>query len=178
MTVDAAFAVGGIILIFFLPGFGLTRALFPEQRVFRPRSLRTLVEQLTLSVFASLVLTVLVGFAWLGTSTGFEAAPSNPLVELTLAAVTVVALAAATLRGSFSRNPPRAPHPSEELGHERPLELVRALDDLAREERRLRHRLRSVEADSREHATVTAELESVRGEASRLKARREAEYAS
>ncbi|MCI4349476.1 MAG: DUF1616 domain-containing protein [Thermoplasmata archaeon] len=177
MTVNLAFAVGGLLLLFFLPGFAVTRALFPEQRVVRPRSIRTLVEQVTLSVFVSLALTVLVGFALLGTSGGFGAAPSDPLVELALVAVTVVALVTAVLRGSFSAVPP-ATVSTEEPGNEGALELVRALDDLAREERRLRHRMRGAPGDSLEHAKVAAELETVRDEATRLRARREAEYAA
>ena len=42
----------GQLLVYFLPGFGLSRALFPERRVFRPLSFGGLLEQLAKKVGA------------------------------------------------------------------------------------------------------------------------------
>jgi hypothetical protein len=177
MSVSPAETLLGLLLVFLLPGFGLTRAFFPERRVFRPLSLRTLVEQLTSSLVLSLVVTVLVGFAWLGTSVGVQATWSDPLVEASLAVVAVVALAVAALRGSFARVPPEGPPLEPEAGHEGALDIVRDLDRMAHEERRLAHQLRAAGERTKEGQAIRAELERVRAESEAVRRRREAEYA-
>jgi hypothetical protein len=177
MPASSLEAAVGLLLIFFLPGFGLTRAIFPEQRVFRPLSLRTLVEQLTGSLVLSIVATILVGFGWLGSSVGAQATWSDPRIELSLAVVTVAALAAAAARGSFARTPPAGPRLEPNAGQEGPLELLRRLDELAHEERRLLHRLRTAGEGTPEGKAVRGELDRVRAEAETVRRRREAEYA-
>jgi hypothetical protein len=167
----------GLLLIFLLPGFGLTRAIWPERRVLRPLSLRALVEQLTTSLVLSVVATVLVGFAWLGSSAGVQATWSDPVVEGTLALLAAAALVVAAARGSFARVPPEAPRLEPEGGHEGPLELLRRLDQYERDERRLEHRLRTAGEASSEGRTIRAELDRLRAEAEALKERRESEYA-
>ena len=168
----------GLLLVFFLPGFGVLRALFPEQRVFRPLSLRTLVEEVTGSLVLSVTLTILVGFAWLGSTTGVQASWSDPIVEVILGAIAGLALAVAALRGSFARTPPPAPALEPTAGEAGAFELLRALDQFAREERRLEHKLRVVGEGSREAEAIRDALERVRSEADQVRRRREAEYAA
>lgn len=170
-------AVIGTLLVFVLPGFGITRALFPERRVFRPRSWTNLLEQLTSSVVLSVGVTILVGFAWLGTPTGVQASWSDPLIEANLAAVTGGALAVAIVRGSFSAQPPDSPPIEPQGGHSDPTELIRRLDRLARDERSIRHRIRVAGPKSSEAEPLTQELERIRADAAHLRAERESEYA-
>jgi hypothetical protein len=170
-------ALLGLLLVYFLPGFGVVRAMFPERRVFRPLSLRTLVEELTASLVLSVALAILIGFVWLGTSTGVQASWSQPLVELTLGLIGLVGLALAAFRGSFARIPPTATEPEPSPGEAGAFELIRSLDQIAREERRLTHRLRVVGEGSSESTAIRAELERVRAESARIRRLREAEYA-
>ncbi|HEV2166420.1 MAG TPA: DUF1616 domain-containing protein [Thermoplasmata archaeon] len=169
--------VAGLLLVFFLPGFAITRALFPERRVFRPLSWKNLLEQLTSSVVLSVALTILVGFVWLGTSTGVQANWSDPLEEATLGAVAAVALGIAVARGGFSVLPPKSAPLEPQGGHSDPVEVVHRLDLLAREERTLTHRIRVVGSRSDAAQPLVQELERVQGEAARLRAEREEEYA-
>lgn len=178
MVLDTLEAWTGFLLVFFLPGFALTRAVFPDQRAFRPLNLLVALEQAISAIVLSVVLTILIGFLWLGTPTGVEAHWTNPILEASLSGVTLVGLAVAALRGSFSRVPPPAYRGEEAPGESAPLELGRALDRLARDERRLRHRLRVLGAGSSEADEIERSLKRLRGEADRLRAEREAEYAA
>jgi hypothetical protein len=170
-------ALGGLLLIFLLPGFGVTRALFPERRVFRPLSWKNLLEELTSSIVLSVAITILVGFAWLGTSVGFQSNWSDPLVEITLLGITVLAMAVAALRGAFSREPPMAPSLEPQGGHSDPMVVIRRLDQLRREERSLQHRIRVAGSNAPESGPLVQELERVRSEVARLRVEREEEYA-
>ena len=174
---DFAEVGAGLLLVFFLPGFGLTRALFPERRVFRPLSFRGLLEQLASSLVLSVAVTIVVGFAWLGTSPGVQAGWSTPYVEATLAAITAAAFAVAIARGSFSRDPPLARALEPDGSPVDPMEIVAKLDRLAREERRLAHKLRIAGGSSAESEPIQRALAANRAEASQLRSEREAEYA-
>ncbi|HEV2428471.1 MAG TPA: DUF1616 domain-containing protein [Thermoplasmata archaeon] len=178
MVLDTIEAWTGFLFVFFLPGFALTRAVYPEQRAFRPLNLLIALQQSVLAVVLSVVLTILVGFLWLGTPTGVQAHWTSPLLEASLGGVTLVGFAAAALRGSFARVPPSASRGEDAPGESHPLELVRALDRLARDERRLRNRLRVLGAGSSEADEIERSLKRLRGEADRLRAEREAEYAA
>jgi uncharacterized membrane protein len=169
-------AIVGLLLVFFVPGYCLTKATFPEWRVRGPDGLRRLLEIGTLAFVLSLVLTVLVGALLLAVSpAGFQAYWSDPVLEAGLAAIAAVGFAIAWTRGAFARTPP-APHPLEPSGGEEGAwELSRELDRLARDERRLVHQLRS--SPDSETPRLKAELERVRAESTELRNRREVEYA-
>jgi len=84
--------VAGGLLLFFVPGYALTKAVFPEWRVRGRNAGRRLVEVVTLSFVTSIGLTVVVGFGLLDLAPGgFSAAWSDPLLEAALAAVAGVA---------------------------------------------------------------------------------------
>jgi len=170
-------ASAGLLLVLFLPGFALTRALFPERRVFRPLSLRTAVEQLASSVVLSVVLAIVVPFAWLGSASGVEADWTDPLIEVSLSAVAVAGLAVAVVRGSFSRTVPAAPPEERVPGEDDPMGLLRRLEANAREERRIRHRIRVAPSGSPEGQRLKDDLDRVRAEGESLRREREAEYA-
>jgi uncharacterized membrane protein len=169
-------AVVGGLLLFFVPGYAVTKALFPEWRVRGPAGARRLVEVVTLSFVTSVGLTVLVGYGILNLAPGgFAAAWSDPLLEAVLAAVAVVAFAAAFARGAFARTVPPGPE-RRETGEEGSWELSRELDRLSRDERRLRHEMRVAALTPSETARLSAELDSVRAEREALQRKREEEY--
>jgi hypothetical protein len=175
-VVSLAEAVVGGLLLFFVPGYAVTKALFPEWRVRGPEGARRLLETMTLSFVASIGLTVLVGFGILDLAPGgFSAAWSDPILEGALALVAGVAFIASVVRGAWSREPPRAPTPSPEEGA---WELSRELERLGRDERRLQHALRVARGSTAEEARLSAELESVKAERDALRRKREEEYAS
>ncbi len=163
----------GLLLVFFLPGFAVARAVFPERRILRPFSSIALVESIALGLVLSVAITILVGFAWLGSSVGFQAGWSDPLVEATLAAVALVGFVVAYWRGSFARVPPVPATVEPNVPESDPIDLIRELERLHREERRIRHRLRT---RTEGRADAERELEGVRSEIARLAAQREAEY--
>jgi len=170
--------VGGLLL-FFLPGYCVTKALFPEWRVRGPDGSRRLLEIVTIAFVTSIGLTVVIGFGLLDlVPGGFSAAWSNPVLEEALAAVGAVALAASFFRGAWSSTPPKAPAPSVSEGEEGAWELSRELERLGRDERRLQHALRTSAGSAADTARISAELESVRTEREALRRRREEEYAS
>jgi hypothetical protein len=166
----------GLLLVYFLPGFGITRAVFPERRVFRPWSAKDLLEQATASIVLSVGTTILVGYAWLGTSLGVQAGWNDPVIEVTLAVVAAVAFAVAAGRGSFSREPPPGPLRADVATESDPMELVHELERLSREERGLRHRIRVAGPGSKEAEPLAQELSRVRAEAARLRAERGEAY--
>ncbi len=169
----------GVALVFFLPGYGLTKAVFPEWRVRGTAGLRRLVELVTLSFVLSVALTVLVGYLLLASSPGgFQASWTDPLLEISLAGIAVVGLGAALVRGGFSREPPvGASPPPVAHGEEDALELTRQLDELGREARRIQHTLRAQRATASERERLEARLSEIDRESAELRAGREAEYA-
>jgi hypothetical protein len=171
-------SVAGLLLVFFVPGFAVTKALYPEWRVRGAAALRRLVEITTLSFVLSVVLTVLVGYFLLAFAPGgFQAAWSDPVLELVLVGITVVAVVVGWVRGSFRREPPLRAAAPDRGGEEGAWELTRRLDLLGREERRVRHLLRTGPRDPAERDRLNARLEELRSETDELTRRREAEYA-
>jgi len=169
--------VVGFLLVFFVPGYALVRATFPEWRLRGPSAGLRLVETFTLSLVLSVTLTVLVGYGLLvGATGGFQAYWTDPLLEAALAAIAAVGFAGAWYRGAFSSAPPSAS--SEPAGEEGAWELTRELDRIAREERRLTHQLRVRGTDPKEGARLRADLDRLAAEREALQRRREAEYAS
>lgn len=168
-------AVAGILLVFLVPGYALTRAIFPEWRIEGFAATRRLLEMLTLSFVLSVVLTVLVGYLLLAAAPGgFQAYWNAPVLEAILAAVTLVGLVVAVVRGAFARTPP-IPSLDPSGGEEGAWELMRRLDQLGREERRLQHALRA--QGGSESAYLRSQLEEIRAESAKLRRAREAEYA-
>jgi hypothetical protein len=134
-AVDLLQATVGGLLLFVVPGFALARCLFPEWRFRGPDGARRALETATLAFVLSVALTVLVGSALLGLAPGgFAAAWGDPVLEVALAAVAVVAFAAGAVRGAYSRIPPTGPVGTDDPGGEGSFELTRALDRLHRED--------------------------------------------
>jgi uncharacterized membrane protein len=177
---DAFEAVAGFLLLFFVPGFALAKAMFPEWRVRGALALRRAVELVTLSFVLSVVLTVLVGYLLLNTApAGFQADWSHPVLEAALAAVALVALFVGLWEGAYRRHPPARP-PSRaraDRGEEGAWELTVELDRLMREERRVEHALRRSPHSSPEERALQSRLIEIRSERDELGRRREEEYA-
>lgn len=167
----------GSLLLFFAPGYFVTKATFPEWRVRGDDALARAIEIGTLSFVLSVGLTVLVGYALLvGGPQGFQAAWSDPVLETVLFVVAIVAFGVGMGRGAYRKDPPvRIPAPSP--GEERPFELARELTQLDREEVRVRRALRRAETGE-ERAGLERALDGLRARRTDLERRREAEYAS
>jgi hypothetical protein len=168
----------GLPLLFFVPGYTFAKALFPEWRVRGPLRWRRLLEIATLGFVLSVVLTVLVGGLLLAASPGgFQASWSDPQVEAILGGVALVGFVAGWVRGAYAREPPTVGGPEEEPGGEGAWELRARLDELAREERRLRHQLRAGGVSGTERSTLEGEIDRLRVEQESLGRAREGEYA-
>lgn len=177
MSASGAEIVVGVLLLFFVPGYALTKATFPEWRIRGGVAVLRLVEVATLSFVTSVALTVLTGYLLLAAIPGgFQAYWSDPILEAILAAVASVGLVVGWVRGAFAREPPRpvSPEPVDEGGT---WPLVQRLETLRREERRLRHGLRRAASDSPEARRLRDELEQVQDASTSLRADREEEYA-
>jgi peptidyl-tRNA hydrolase, PTH2 family len=93
-------AVAGGALLFFVPGFAVAKAVFPERRHTDPDGLLWLVELAALGFVLSVVLTVVVGYLLLvGSPGGFRADWSDPLLEACLAALALVAFVVGLFEG-------------------------------------------------------------------------------
>lgn len=171
-------AIAGGLLVFFIPGYFLTRALFPEWRLRGSAALRRLIETLTLSFVLSVTLTVLVGYLLLiAAPGGFQAYWTDPILEAALAAIAAAACVVGLLRSAYSQQAPATrPRAEPDPGGRGAFELTRELDRLGREERRLRHALR-VSSGGPDERAVRERLAKVQSDAEALRRRREAEYA-
>ncbi len=169
----------GLLLVFFVPGFLIAKALFPEWRLRGPLALRRAVEIVTLSFVLSVALTILLGYVLLSTAPGgFRTSWSEPTLEIGLVAVALIALGSGVARGAYRREPPPAPVPEPTSGDEGAFELTQRLDRLRREERRLEHELRVGAHAAPEDARLRYRLQEIRQESDDLRQRREREYAS
>ena len=167
----------GLLIVFFLPGYLVTKAVFPEWRIRGAGVLRRLVEVVTLSFLLSVVLTVLVGYFELTFAPGgFRAYWTDPVLEVTLLAIALAAFVLGHFRGAYRGEPPARAPPSPQPGEEGAFALTQQLDLLAREERRIRHALRTSSPDPTERGRLEARLDEVANEALELERRREAEY--
>ncbi len=161
--------VGGALLLFFLPGFTVARAVFPEKRFRGPAGLRGALELTVLAFVLSVVLTVLVGYVLLSVAPGgFSATWEAPSLEVALGAIAVVAFGVGAVRGAYARRPPPASEAGP--GDEGAWELSRKLDRLAADRRNARRR----SADASEAASP--EIARVDAEEGALAGAREAEY--
>jgi len=179
MTTTALFeSTAGLLLLFFLPGYTTTRAVFPEWRIRGADPWRRGVEVVTLSFVLSIVWTVVIGYVLLAfVPGGFQAPWTNPELEVVLLVVTVAAFIAGWRVGAYGRVPPPAYRPPVDPGGEGAWELTRELDRLAREERRIEHAIRVAGSSEPSAADLQRQLSSLRKESSRLRQEREREYA-
>ncbi len=163
--------VGGALLLFFLPGFTVARAVFPEKRFRGSAGLRGALELTVLAFVLSVVLTVLVGYVLLSVAPGgFSATWESPSLEVALGAIAVVGFGVGAVRGAYARRPPPTPVAGAGPGEEGAWELSRKLDRLAADRRIARRRSAGApEAASAELARVDAEEGALAGA-------REAEY--
>jgi len=171
-------AVVGGLLLFFVPGFVIAKALFPERRWAGPDGVRWLVELVTLGLVVSVVLTVVVGYGILAAAPGgFAAGWSDPLLEAILAAIAVVAFSVGLLEGAYARTPRVRPAPSDGPGEAGAWELTEQLDRLQRQRLGLERELsRTPSADKAGQAGLRARLAAIVEEETALRQRREAEY--
>jgi hypothetical protein len=178
VTASPPEVVAGLLLVFALPGYAITKATFPEWRLRGPDALLRIVEVGTLSLVLSVTVTILVGFV-LGSLPGslFQAGWTDPLLEAILAAITAVGLVVGVLRGGFQRIPPAGPVPERSPGEEDPLTLVRAIEETQRRARRLQHALRQLKPNDPERTRLESELADAQRRSQELRAGREAEYA-
>lgn len=170
-------AAAGVLLVFFVPGYAVVKATFPDWRLRGPTAALRALEIGALAFVLSVTLTVLVGFVLLRAGpAGFQAAWSDPELEAGLGIVALAAFVIGWWEGAYRREPPvRAPNPvDEEAGA---WELSRELERLRREERRLLHRVRVAGDDAGRRADSERELASVRERVAELQRVREAEYA-
>ncbi len=177
MTAAVWEVVVGVPLLFFVPGYTIAKATFPEWRVRGPTALRRALEIGTLAFVLSVVLTVLAGELLLAAAPGgFQANWTDPVLESVLAGVALVGLLAGWLRGAYARAAPTPPVPEPDAGEEGAWELTRRLEELGREERRLRHDLRVSDAPEAQRAAIRAEIDRLVGEQEALGREREAAY--
>ncbi len=180
MDVTTGFlAVLGGLLVFLLPGYTLTKALFPDWRIRGPDAGLRAVEIVALSLVTSVALTVVVGFALLVLpGAGFAASWNDPMLEGVLAGIATLGLGVGVVRGAYGREPPPSPAPEPSPGSDDGWALVGRLEAIDRERRRLLHELRrggltGPEADRRRKS-----LEALDREADEVRRRREGEYGS
>lgn len=175
MILEGAEAVAGGALLFFLPGFTSTKALFPEWHLLKSGWIRA-VELLTLSLVVSVAYTILVGFV-LGNLPGslFQAGWSDPLLEAILGGFAAVAFVIGLLRGSYSLLP-LAKEPGSDVS-EKPgtWETVTSLEWLRSRRRTIEVAMRSADAPRKQE--LTRELEQIQRTEEELRAQREAEFA-
>jgi hypothetical protein len=179
MTATSLFeALAGLLLLFFLPGYTTTRAIFPEWRIRGTEAWRRGVEVATLSFVLSVGWTVVVGYVLLSAVPGgFQAFWTNPELEVALLLVSLATFIAGWRVGAYAKTPPASSDPAPDPGGEGAWELTRKLDQLAREERRLEHALRVAGRSGAESDDLNSQLTALREESSRLRQDREHQYA-
>lgn len=171
-------AVAGGAILFFVPGFAVAKAVFPDRRVAGADGVRWGLELVALAFVLSVVLTVTVGYVLLaGVPGGFSASWSDPLLEAVLAAIALVAVVAGWLEGAYARTPPAAPYPEAEPGGDGAWETGVRLDRLQRDRLSLEGEIRRTPAsDAEATARLRSRLDRVAEEEEALRRRREAEY--
>lgn len=171
-------AVAGGALVFFVPGYAVAKAVFPERRLVGPTAVAWALELVALAFVLSVVLTVTVGYVLLaGTPGGFSASWTDPRLEGGLAAIALVAFVAGWQEGAYARVPPARRRTIEEPGTGGAWELSDRLDRLQRERLGLDRQLRATPStDAGRIAQLTADRDRVVAEEEELRRRREEEY--
>jgi len=169
-------AIAGGALLFFVPGYAVAKATFPERRVAGPDRLAWGLELVALAFVLSVTLTVVVGYLLLtGVPGGFAATWHDPLLEAVLAAVALAAFAVGLFEGAYARAPAGGHSVPAGPGEEGAWELSRELERLQRRRAAVRTQLGRASTPAaraeleRELATIDADWEA-------LRRRREAEY--
>lgn len=172
---DPASIMGGIALLFVLPGYLLLQALFPQRRWFGPFHA---IAVPTLSVVTSVAILVVVGTV-LGFLPGgpgdkgwFQGNQSGaPVLEIVLGALSFMLLGVAVWRGAFPLL--RAGRPYDGWTERSEPEEVTLLRDLRLEEARLTREVRKVTARARREsdAGVQRALQEAAGELARRRDR-------
>jgi Protein of unknown function (DUF1616) len=171
-------AGAGLLLLFFVPGYATTRAIFPEWRLRGPDPWRTGLETVTLSFVLSIGWTVVVGYLLLqGSGAGFQADWAHPQLELGLTLVALGAFLIGWAEGAYARKAPSPRRATPDPGGEGAWELSRRLDRLDQEERRLEHQLRVASRSTPAAGELRSRLTALQEESSRLRRAREEEYA-
>jgi hypothetical protein len=170
-------AVAGGALLFFVPGFTVAKALFPERRVRGPDGVRWALELAALALVLSVGLTVVVGYVLLVAAPGgFTASWGDPLLEAVLAAIALAAAVAGWLGGAYARSPPSA-RLEPEPGTAGAWELSVGLDRLQRQRLAVERELLAMpEADTEGRARLAARRDGLVRDMEALRRRREAEY--
>lgn len=161
------FALGALALFFFVPGYLLVKALWPEKRWAGPGAPIVALEMVTGGFLASLGLFLVVGFV-LGNTSSFAAGPGDPFLEEILLGLSAAFFVVGWFLGAYRKEAPATPSfveppaPGEaDLGP-----VLDTFQGLNREERELRreiHRLRREGGKPEELAQRREELEAVRG---------------
>lgn len=164
MAVSPLGVLLGLILVFFAPGFALLHALFPGRRYYGPFHPFAMP---ALSVVMSVAITVLVGSilgflpGGIGGKGWFQGAQTGaPILELTLAGLTVALLAVGWWRGAFPLLGRLAEY--DNVAERGEPEEVTMLRDVRLEEERLRKeaaRVRKRASESRDIGVRTALFE-------------------
>jgi hypothetical protein len=171
-------SAAGVLLLFFVPGYTTTRAVFPEWRLRGSDAWRRGVEVVTLSFVLSVAWTIVIGYLLLAVAPGgFAPFWTDPVLEGALLVVTVGTFLAGWAVGAYAAVPPVPVGPAPDPGGERAWELTRQLDLLAREERRVEHALRVADPSGEEAGALRRRLERLREESIRLRQDRERAYA-
>jgi hypothetical protein len=177
MSVNLAEAIAGFLLIFFLPGYALSRAVFPDWRLRGERAIERGVELVTLSFVTSIVLTILTGFVLLQGPTGFQADWSHPLLEVGLGTIAAGGFVIGALRGAYRREPPAAVALEPAPGADGAWELLRRFEANERERRRVVHELRRAPPGSAKAAELEERRRALEVKSAEMRRAREAEYA-
>lgn len=178
-ALDPLFGVLALALFFFVPGYLLVKALWPEKRWRGAGSEGsiTAIEMVTGGFVASLGIFLLVGFA-LGNAGDFEASPSEPLLEGILAAFALVFFLLGWVRGAYRADPPPAPSYVEPPapGEEDLIPTLKKFQDWGREERRLQREIRRAKregAGGTELGKLKGQLQDLRDERRAAEAERQ-----
>jgi len=171
-------AVAGGCLLFFVPGYTVAKAVFPERRLSGPEGVGWAIELVALALVLSVVLTVAVGYLLLADAPGgFSASWSDPLLESVLGAIALLAGVAGWLEGAYARVPPARMARQPEPGGTGAWELSVELDRLQRERLGLERELRRTAASEVEaRAGLRTRIDQVVDAEQVLRRRREAEY--
>jgi hypothetical protein len=160
MALDVLFEVLAAALFFFVPGFFLLRALFPEWRMRGEGGREHALVLFTGGIVLSVVLTILIGF-YLGNVGLFQAGMSDPLLEEILGGLSLIFLVVGIARGAFAPVPPPPSRfvevtlPGEDDG----AEFLAELAEMGARERRLRHEIRKARREgSRDLPTLESQL--------------------
>jgi hypothetical protein len=153
MTPSPLFATLALVLFFFLPGYLLMKALWPEWRIRGKAAVERGVTMVTGAVVSSTAMTILVGFV-LGNTASFQAGPDNPLLEAVLLVLSVAFFLVGLWRGAYSKWPLPSPSYAEHAlkGEDDTEAFVEEIEAIVREELRLKAEIKHAKRENPEKA--------------------------